>query len=158
MVFLPVSPPPQKQAPVATVLGVRTKTSDCQIQGPFPDKTCTPGDIIPTASKDQICIPGYSKNVRNVPQEEKNQVYQEYGILSHQKGEYEVDHLIPLELGGSNDISNLWPEAAAPIPGFHEKDTVENLLHDQVCSGNLTLQQAQQEISNNWLQVYQSIK
>jgi hypothetical protein len=62
--------------------------------------------------------------------------------------------LISLELGGSNDISNLWPEAADPTPGFHQKDQVENYLHKQVCDGKLSLKQAQQEIATDWLQVY----
>ena len=69
-------------------------------------------------------------------------MYAEYGISSHTTGEYEVDHLISLELGGSNDISNLWPEAANPKPGFHKKDSVDNYLHDQVCSGAISLQDA----------------
>jgi hypothetical protein len=84
-------------------------------------------------------------------------VYAEYSITSHFTGEYEVDHLISLELGGSNDIANLWPEAATPKPGFHEKDQVENYLHDQVCSGKVNLQQAQQEIATDWLAVYQQM-
>jgi hypothetical protein len=60
-------------------------------------------------------------------------------------------------LGGSNDISNLFPEAASPKPGFHEKDKVENYLHDQVCSGAMTLQIAQIAIATNWLDVYNSM-
>jgi hypothetical protein len=59
-----------------------------------------------------------------------------------------------LELGGSNDLANLWPEAASPTPGFHQKDQVENYLHDQVCSGAMTLKDAQNEIATNWLVVY----
>jgi 5-methylcytosine-specific restriction endonuclease McrA len=51
------------------------------------------------------------QKVRNVPAEMKRQVYHEYGITSHGSGEYEIDHLIPLELGGSNSIKNLWPES-----------------------------------------------
>src|SRR5207244_2340227 len=98
-----------------------------------------------------------TKSVRNVSSEEKRQVYAEYGIASHQPGEYEADHLIPLELGGSNDIANLWPEAAEPRPGFHEKDMVENYLHQQVCAGVMSLQDAQQKIATNWLQVYKSV-
>jgi hypothetical protein len=89
-----------------------------------------------------------------VPTSEKSQVYAEYGITHHSTGEYEVDHLVSLELGGSNDIANLWPEAANPRPGFHEKDKVENYLHDQVCSGAVSLQQAQVEIATNWLAIY----
>jgi hypothetical protein len=64
--------------------------------------------------------------------------------------------LISLELGGSNDISNLWPEAADPTPGFHQKDQVENYLHKQVCEGKLSLKQAQQEIATDWLRVYET--
>jgi hypothetical protein len=39
-----------------------------------------------------------------------------------------------LEPGRSNSIRNLWPEAALPEPGFHEKDKIENDLHRQVCA------------------------
>jgi hypothetical protein len=96
--------------------------------------------------------------VRNVPTSEKNQVYAEYGIKTRTTGQYEVDHLVSLELGGSNDIANLWPEAASPKPGFHEKDKVENYLHDQVCSGAIPLKQAQIEIATNWLAAYQRMQ
>jgi hypothetical protein len=139
------------------VLGARTKSAGCTVQGPLPDSACSPGAAIASAGKDQICTPGYAQSVRNVPRSEKQLVYDEYGITHHQPGQYEVDHLVSLELGGSNDIANLWPEAANPTPGFHQKDAVENYLHDQVCSGALPLAQAQAEIAGNWLTVYQSM-
>ena len=134
--------------------GVQTKTSGCQAHNGLPDSACTPGAILATGTKNAICKSGYAKSVRNVPDSEKNQVYAEYGITSHAPGQYEVDHLVSLELGGSNEIANLWPELANPKPGFHEKDKVENYLHDQVCSGAISLQQAQTEIATNWLAVY----
>ena len=134
--------------------GVQTKTSGCMAHNALPDSACTPGAILSTGTKDAICKPGYAKSVRNVPDSEKNQDYAEYGITSHAPGQYEVDHLVSLELGGSNDIANLWPELASPKPGFHEKDKVENYLHNQVCSGAISLQQAQAEIATNWLAVY----
>ncbi len=137
--------------------GVQTKTSGCQPNGALQDTACTPGDILPNVTKEQVCTSGYASSVRNVPQSLKNKVYAEYGITSHKAGEYEVDHLVSLELGGSNDISNLWPEAASPKPGFHEKDKVENYLNSQVCSGAISLQQAQIEIATNWLAIYQSM-
>jgi hypothetical protein len=87
----------------------------------------------------------------------KREVYAEYGIAHWESWEYEVDHLIPLSIGGSNDIANLWPEAAEPRPGFHEKDKVENYLHRGVCSGRMALQEAQREISGNWLAVYEKL-
>ncbi len=151
-------PTPETAAPGSeATLGPRTKTSGCVSQNALPDADCTPGAIFPDATKDQICTPGYSSSVRNVPDSVKEQAYAEYGITSHTTGEYEVDHLIPLELGGSNDIANLWPEPAEPRPGFHEKDKVENYLHDQICSGAISLQQAQLQIAHDWPAVYQSM-
>jgi hypothetical protein len=89
-----------------------------------------------------------------VPASLKRTVYAEYGITTHASGQYEVDHLVSLELGGSNSIANLWPELASPGPGFHEKDKVENYLHRQVCSGAMTLASAQRHIAANWVVTY----
>ena len=130
--------------------GARTKTSGCKAANGVQDAACTPGDILPEATKDKICVPGYSKSVRNVPDSVKNDVYASYGITTRATGQYEVDHLVSLELGGSNDISNLWPEDASPKPGFHEKDKVENWLHTQVCSDAMTLADAQVMIATDW--------
>jgi hypothetical protein len=138
-------------------IGVPSKNANCVAVDGVQDKACTPGAIIPDATVDQICTPGYSSSVRNVPTSEKDQVYAEYGITSHFAGQYEVDHLISLELGGSNDIANLWPELADPRPGFHEKDKVENYLHQQVCGGQMSLQKAQELIASDWHQVLNSM-
>jgi hypothetical protein len=150
------SPAPSQSAAPAQPgpLGRRSKTFNCQVQNDLPDPACTPGAALPGVTTAQICTPGYASSVRDVPQGEKNQVYIEYGIRTHREGEYEVDHLVSLELGGSNDIANLWPEAAEPRPGFHEKDRFENYLHDQVCSGRMELQEAQRRIAQNWLQYW----
>jgi hypothetical protein len=151
------STPQSVTAGSGSSLGRRTKTADCVSSNALPDSACTPGAIFPDATRDQICTSGYSSQVRNVPDSVKTQAYAEYGILSHTTGQYEVDHLISLELGGSNDIANLWPEPADPKPGFHEKDKVENYLHDQVCNGSMSLQDAQYKIANDWFTVYQTL-
>jgi hypothetical protein len=124
----------------------------CHVHGGLPDATCTPGAVFASVGTAQICKAGYANSVRNVPQSEKDRAFAEYGIAKHPQGSYEVDHLISLELGGSNDLKNLWPEAALPKPGFHEKDQVENYLHDQVCSGKMALKDAQTAIAANWKQ------
>ncbi len=145
--------------PIATLspaLGKMTKTENCLVLNSLPDISCTPGDILPV-TKDEICQPGYSKKVRNVTNATKEKTYQMYNITSHYAGEYEVDHLISLELGGSNDISNLWPESKLTKPGADEKDQVENYLHKEVCGGRITLQDAQQKIATNWVEVYTSM-
>ncbi len=137
------------------VITRRTQTRSCGINGPLPDPQCTPGAIFPNAIPQKICQSGYSKSVRSVSAKTKKLVYAEYGITYPQPtGGYEADHLIPLELGGSNDIANLFPEAAKPAPGFHEKDLVENYLHDEVCAGKINLSAAQKQIAHDWLAVY----
>ena len=142
---------------LASVLGTRTKLSNCRGSGPLADSGCTPGAVFPAVTKAIVCVKGYSQSVRNVPASEKLAVYAAYSIASHASGQYEVDHLISLELGGSNDIANLWPEPADPVPGFHQKDRVENYLHEQVCQGSISLPSAQHNIANNWLSVYQTM-
>lgn len=119
-----------------------------------PDPTRTPGDVL-TTDPQVICVPGYTKTVRAVPQSVKNQAYRAYGITSHAPHEYEVDHLISLELGGSNSIRNLWPQSYVTQPlNAHVKDRLENTLHRLVCSGKLPLEQAQKEIAADWMQAY----
>ncbi len=136
----------------------RTASSDCKINGVYPDHTCTPGAVFTDATTEDVCVKGYTATVRNVSEKTKKQVFEEYGIAYPQPaGAYEVDHFIPLALGGANDIANLFPEAAAPTPGFHEKDVVEVFLQEEVCSGHAALAAAQRQISTDWLAVYENI-
>jgi hypothetical protein len=101
-------------------------------------------------------MPGYAKKVRNVPEEVRRQVCREYGITSHGRGDYEVDHLISLELGGSNSIKNLWLESYRTSPwNARIKDRLEDKLHSLVCSGKLDLKTAQQTIASNWIEAYE---
>ena len=119
----------------------------------LPDPKLTPGDILDVTPQD-FCVVGYSSKVRAVPQSVKNQAYEEYGITSHQPGAYEVDHLISLELGGSNSLRNLWPQSYKGLWNAHTKDELENKLHDMVCSGGLDMKTAQQAIATNWIAAY----
>lgn len=89
----------------------------------LPDPKLTPGDSFAITSQD-LCVPGYTKKVRNVPAVMKREVYEEYGVILHGSGDYGVDHLIPLELGGSNSIKNLWPESYRTSPWNAQVKTV----------------------------------
>jgi hypothetical protein len=135
-------------------LGPLTKTSGCTVRGQLPDPGCTPGARFSHATKAKVCTPGYSSAVRNVSSTTKDAVYAAYGMTRHFNGSNgEVDHLVSLELGGSNARANLFPEAA---PGSHLKDRLENALHDEVCSGTLRLRTAQRLIATNWLAAYRA--
>jgi hypothetical protein len=120
----------------------------------FPDPAKTPGAVLEVTAAD-ICVPGYSKRVRNVPIAVKRQVYANYGIRTHEPGEYEVDHLISLELGGSNSIRNLWPQSFRTHPwNAYVKDALEDELHRRVCAGTIELEKAQQVIAHDWVSGY----
>jgi hypothetical protein len=155
----PAPAPPPAPPPVGGIYHphARTKSTGCRVHGALQDRACTPGAVFSNATTAQICVAGYSSSVRNVPSSEKTAGYREYGIYSHYGGQYEVDHLISLELGGSNSIANLWPEAANPRPGFRQKDTLENYLHRQVCSGAMALATAQRLIATNWVAEYHHV-
>lgn len=125
----------------------------------YPAMNLTPGVADPRVNQlnihQTICVPGYTATVRNVTDAEKQEVFQRYGLDWSTHADYEVDHFIPLEIGGANDLSNLWPESYEPAPGAHEKDRLENYLHSQVCSSTETLADAQHAITSDWLKVYQ---
>jgi hypothetical protein len=121
---------------------------------PLNDLRVTPG-VTFHVTVATICRSGYSTSVRNVPQSEKNQVYAEYGITHHTTGQYEIDHLISLELGGSNAIGNLWPELNDHPHGYlNSKDILENRLHALLCTGKVSLRSAQTLIASNWVTTY----
>jgi hypothetical protein len=139
-------------------LGKQIKFSDCQARGPLPDPDCTPGAVFTEATKEEICVSGYSKKVRNVSQKLKKKAFEIYGIdYPVPFGSYEIDHLIPLSLGGNNDISNLWPKSAEPFPGFFEKNVTGNYLREEVCDGRIALTIAQEQIARDWFIIYRNI-
>jgi len=119
-----------------------------------PDPKLTPGVADPTATVKKICTSGYTATVRNVPASVKKQVFAEYHI-DPTSDKFEVDHLISLELGGSNDIKNLWPQSYTTQPlNAHRKDVLENKLHSLICSKQITIKNAQKAISVDWVNAY----
>ena len=123
-------------------------------RGRLPDRRCTPGSIDPDVTQadlgSTICKRGWTRTVR--PPESQTErfkydvAYPAYRTPGSERTE--LDHLVPLELGGSNDATNLWPEyPPAPNP----KDSVENALNAAVCDGRVSLTAAQNAIASDWL-------
>ena len=120
----------------------------------LPDPKLTPGDTFPVELSD-IQVRGYSATVRDVPIKEKRAVYAAYGIDHWNKGEFEVDHLISLSLGGSNSQKNLWPQSYLTEPwNAHTKDQLEYRLLTLVRAGKVDLHTAQQEMAHDWIAAY----
>ena len=122
----------------------------------IPNSYKTPGYLfLPKPTVDEMCTPGWTKSARDVSVSLKKQVFQRYGIDPKNSSHYEVDHMISLELGGGNNIENLWPQSYETKPwNARVKDKLENYLHREVCQGRLDRSEAQNLISDNWIDSY----
>jgi len=129
----------------------------------LPDPACTPGATDPAVTQanigSTICVAGYTTRVRppvSYTTPLKRTLMARYGETGPGAG-YELDHLVPLEIGGApRSVSNLWPEPNGH-PGSTEKDHLENYLHTRVCAGRLPLADAQRMFETNWLQSWEQV-
>ena len=69
----------------------------------------------------------------------------------------ELDHLVPLELGGADGLGNIWPECGPDSSVlknryFKVKDRVENYLADEVKAGRIPVDVAQKGIASDGTQ------
>src|ERR1700761_882005 len=127
----------------------------------IPDPKITPGVAREGVTKADLCPVAHTPALRNVSQADKHKVFKSYDLVGNHSGYCnvpegcEVDHLISLEIGGANDVKNLWPQPyGGTIWNAHAKDKLENKLHALVCSGKITLDEAQTEIATNWIDAY----
>jgi hypothetical protein len=121
-------------------------------KGPYhADLGRTPGVVNPDVTQANIastvCKHGWTRTIRP-PTDYTNVLklkqMREYGVAGS-PSRYQEDHLISLELGGHpTDVRNLWPE---PYPRAAEMDAIENDLNAKVCSGALSLDDAQRQES-----------
>jgi hypothetical protein len=145
-------------AVLLTVLGGKLLLQHAQLRliasAAVPNPSLTPGATRPVALSD-VCSMAHEQVVRDVPDQLRQQVFKEYGILNPRPEDYEIDYLIAPGLGGTQDIHNLWPEPSKLSAwNAHAKDDLEERLHQLVCAGKLDLPTAQQAIASNWISAY----
>ncbi len=129
-----------------------------------PSPGLTPGAVDPRVTqaniRETICVRGYTKTVRppqRFTRDLKARQIRQYGYADKRLRDYEEDHLVALEIGGSPDSSkNLWPQPRHVIGnwGSQAKDKLENRLHTLVCHRKISLAQAQWEMAHNWIAAY----
>jgi hypothetical protein len=117
-----------------------------------PNPKLTPGDAL-NVTADELCKPGQAEIEGTISVRVKSQVFERYGIRGTLIG-YNVGHLIPPRLGGSNSIKNLWPEPLGGDWMYQMKNRLEHRFRKLVCSGALDLKVAQQEIAMDWIGAY----
>lgn len=119
----------------------------CTARGLLPDATCTPGAVA-TTSLDVVCHTP-TRGRRHVDGATRRRVLAAYGVAPADALHYELDHLIPLALGGDNLDANLWPE---PIEEARRKNIAEDRAHARVCSGAMYLEDTQRRFAQDWRQ------
>ena len=127
----------------------------CDYRGPEPDPRCTPGALNPAVTEGTLdatlCRPGgYTDSVRpprSYTDELKPRFMAAYGVDSEPLGDYELDHLVPLGLGGAaSDPRNLWPQPEFGPDSAAEKNDLAGALNQAVCAGEISLAAAQREL------------
>ena len=132
---------------------------------PVPDPRCTPGGINPTVTAQVLEESGWkTRCIRDCEssESEKHAAYSWYGMIPPRRnsGENEIcelDHLVPLELGGADGLGNIWPECGPDTATledryFKKKDRVEDFLAEEVRAGRMSLEDAQRGIALDWTQ------
>lgn len=117
--------------------------------------------VTPSNIRSTICHPGFTGTIRppvSYTGRLKRAKLKALGYKDQNPRDYELDHLISLEIGGApSDPNNLWPEPYAGQWNAHVKDRLENELNREVCSGKIQLKEAQTCIASNWIACYQRI-
>lgn len=153
-----------------TLILILASEASAQRRAELPNPALTPGARNPQITqaniRETICNPHWStKSIRppvSYTTPLKKRQMKAYGRKG-KPSDYEEDHLISLELGGApSDPKNLWPEAydlnvGGYQMGAREKDRVENAAHKAVCTGRMTLREAQDEIANDWTELYRKL-
>ncbi|MBD9362326.1 HNH endonuclease [Methylomonas sp. EbB] len=130
----------------------------------IPDLAKTPGVTRLGLTKTKVCSIKWGADERHVTPNMKKQVFAAYGYSGYDDPRCtadahgktcEIDHLISRELGGADDVNNLWPQAYGGTPwNAHLKDKLENRLNKEVCAGRLSLKTARQMLVNDWRNAY----
>lgn len=104
-------------------------------------------------TQDLSVICGQATGARRIVSAQlKARIYARDGQTKVDKICCEIDHIVPLELGGANALSNLW---AQQWPDARKKDQLENRMHHLVCvDKTLSIAQAQAEIASDWEAAY----
>ena len=116
----------------------------------LPDPIMTPGAVDLAATREVVCN-GTTRTRRHVSATMKAEVLAAYNIPDAASPFYEIDHLVPLAIGGANTVANLWPQ---PWAEAVQKDVLEVELQRRVCHGLLSQTEAQREVADDWTVAY----
>jgi hypothetical protein len=134
----------------------------------IPDAGCTPGAFNPTVTLEILQDPNYHTRCNRdlaTTAEQKFVTYSWYRLRHPANNQganqlCELDHVVPLELGGADTLDNVWPQCGPNGAGLNKryfklKDTVENYLTAMVKAGKMNLDDARKGAASDWTQYLQ---
>jgi hypothetical protein len=151
----------------AAALGVTLSTASAGNGVRYlPDQAATPGALNPMVTQENIestiCRRGWTRKIRPAgdytERLKRQQLYtpgSPYFAPGTRLGGWEEDHRVPLGVGGAPyDRRNLWPEPRSGRWNAERKDELEDLVHDLVCRGRITLYKGQAAFLGDWIRAY----
>lgn len=110
----------------------------------MPNPKLTPGRIAKTES-----------DRTGVTLQLEQKVFARYRLPWSRRAEFKIDHLIPPELGGADTIDNLWPQSVRARPyGSDRKELLAEVLLHKVRAGKMSVAQARETISRDWIDAF----
>ena len=157
---------------IATLIGgcatVERPTEPAPRNGPptaFPGRSPfeePPGALSTAVNQDNIattiCVAGWTTTVRpptSYTQTVKRQMLAQVGAPASEASQYELDHFVPLALGGNpTSLQNLWLQRWLGSWNARIKDRLERKLQVLVCDGKVSLAAARNAIRKGWKAAY----
>ena len=85
----------------------------------------------------------------------EQKVFARYRLPWERRIQFKIDRLIPAELGGADTLDNLWPQSVRARPyGTDRKELLTEVLLKKIRDGKLTIEQAQEAISRDWIDAF----
>src|SRR3954452_19062814 len=112
----------------------------------LPDPKLTPGNVAKRPA-----------DTRGVTESMQDEVFARYRVPLEYRRFYVIDHLVPTELGGADDIRNLWPQRLSARPyGPRRKRLLAQRLIEMIAAKQITLAEAQAEMRDDWISAFVS--
>jgi len=150
---------------VSLLINLQVPSAAASSDPGLPNSQLTPGAVSQAVTQSNvystICLSGYTKTIRPPFSYTNRLKYSQLDSGYNYRGDtsahdYEEDHLVPLEVGGSpSSVKNLWPQPWLVTWNAGKKDQLENKMHSLVCSGSISLAAAQKVFMTNWIAGFQ---
>ena len=137
---------------VRGVLAASVMALPAMAMAQLPNNMYTPGKADKVDVK-QLCAETFETSVKPMADWQKNTTLERYGVRP-ESFSGDLEHLVPVSLGGTNDPENLYPFHAQGEYTLEAKQRLAAKIHELVCDGKMSLKQAQDIFKKDWTKGY----